>query len=93
MIKTTKGKMIGKLLEGSSAKGFPPDLIRRAERKIALLDAAHCLDDLRLPPSNNLEKLVGDRKGKYSIRVSMQWRICFDWIGNDAFDVEIIDYH
>jgi proteic killer suppression protein len=49
--------------------------------------------DLRLPPGNRLEKLKRDREGQYSIRVNDQWRICFRWSGNDAYDVEIVDYH
>jgi toxin HigB-1 len=93
MIKSTKGKMIGRLIAGGTLKGFPPDLIRRAERKIAMIDAATTVDDLRIPPSNHLEALKGTRKGQYSIRINKQWRICFSWQGEDAFDVEIVDYH
>ncbi len=74
-------------------KGFPADMVRRAEMKIALIDAAHNLEDLRLPPSNHLEKLRGYRKGQHSIRINDQWRICFKWKSNDAYDVEIVDYH
>ena len=80
-------------MAGGTPKGFPTDLIRRAERKLALIDAAISLEDLRVPPSNHLEKLVGDRKGFYSIRINRQWRLCFRWEGEDAFDVEIVDYH
>lgn len=58
-----------------------------------LLDAAERLDDLRIPPGNQLEKLVGDRRGQYSIRVNEQWRICFHWEEGDAFEVEMVDYH
>jgi len=58
-----------------------------------VLDAAAGLDDLRVPPGNRLERLRGDRAGKYSIRVNDQWRICFRWHGGDAYDVEIVDYH
>jgi proteic killer suppression protein len=57
------------------------------------LDAANSLDDLINPPGNNLEKLFGDRKGQMSIRVNQQWRICFVWKNNAAYDVEIVDYH
>jgi proteic killer suppression protein len=66
---------------------------RGALRKLLVLDAAEALDDLRIPPSNRLEKLSGDRKGQYSIRINDQWRICFRWKGGDAHDVEIVDYH
>jgi proteic killer suppression protein len=68
-------------------------LRRAALRKLLLLDAAESLDDLRVPPGNRLEKLSGDRKGQYSIRINDQWRICFVWADGDAHDVEIVDYH
>ena len=59
-----------------------------------MLDAATSINDLRVPPGNRLEKLVGDRKGQYSIRVNNQWRICFVWTDEtNASDVEIVDYH
>jgi toxin HigB-1 len=68
-------------------------LQRAALRKLILIDAAEVLDDLRIPPGNRLEKLVGDREGEHSIRINDQWRICFRWEGGDAHDVEIVDYH
>jgi proteic killer suppression protein len=57
------------------------------------LDAADNLDDVRLPPSNRLEALKGDRKGEHSIRINDQWRICFIWNDGHAEEVEIVDYH
>ena len=66
---------------------------RVALRKLLLLDAAECLEDLRVPPGNRLEKLRGNRAGQYSIRVNDQWRVCFRWIDGNAIDVEIVDYH
>lgn len=66
---------------------------RRALRKLLVLDAADGLEDLRIPPSNHLEKLAGDRRGQYSIRINARWRICFRWRAGDAHDVEIVDYH
>jgi len=72
---------------------LPPDVQRVAQRKLAILDAAQSLQDLRVPPGNRLEKLSGDREGQYSIRSNDQWRICFDWEEDDAHDVEIADYH
>jgi proteic killer suppression protein len=72
---------------------FDAKLQRLAQRKLAILDAAESLGDLRLPPGNRLEKLSGDRKGQHSIRINDQWRICFRWGAGDAFDVEIVDYH
>ena len=64
-----------------------------ARRKLLWLDAATRLDDLRAPPGNRLEALKGDRRGRHSIRINDQWRICFRWEDGDAFDVEIVDYH
>jgi proteic killer suppression protein len=58
-----------------------------------MLHAAKDLADLRIPPSNSLEALGGDRKGQYSIRIKRQWRICFRWVGGNAEAVEIVDYH
>jgi proteic killer suppression protein len=58
-----------------------------------MLDAATTLEALRVPPANHLEALAGNRKGQHSIRINAQWRICFVWQGNDAHDVEIVDYH
>jgi proteic killer suppression protein len=69
------------------------DLQRAAYRKLLIIDAAGSINDLRIPPGNRLEKLSGDREGQYSIRINEQWRICFNWRANDAFDVEISDYH
>jgi toxin HigB-1 len=66
---------------------------RAAWRKLAMLDAAEILADLRVPPGNRLEKLTGNRAGQYSIRVNQQWRICFYWSDAGPEDVEIVDYH
>ena len=64
-----------------------------AERKFQHLESATHLMDLRSPPGNKLEKLVGDRSGQYSIRINDQYRICFRWEDGGAHDVEIVDYH
>lgn len=64
-----------------------------ARRKLEMLDAAHRLEDLRVPPGNRLEALSGDRKGQHSIRINEQWRICFLWRDGGADQVEIVDYH
>ena len=66
---------------------------RAAQRKLIRIDAAAAIEDMRIPPGNRLEKLSGDRKGQYSIRINDQWRVCFVWRGRDAHDVEIVDYH
>ena len=62
-------------------------------KKLLLVSQARRLEDLRVPPGNHLEALKADRKGQHSIRINDQWRICFRWQGEDAFDVEIVDYH
>jgi len=66
---------------------------RQARRRLVYLNQAASLEDLRVPPSNHLEALKGDRKGTYSIRINRQWRICFSWQDGHAYDVEITDYH
>ena len=68
-------------------------LERIAQRKLAMLDAAVELHDLRVPPANRLEALKGDRRGQHAIRVNDQFRLCFVWRDGDAYDVEIVDYH
>lgn len=93
MILSTRGKLVEAILAGKTAKGFAPDLVRSAERKLRALDVAVVLDDLRSPPGNRLEALKGDRLGQYSIRINDQWRICFRWTSMGAQDVEIVDYH
>ena len=66
---------------------------RRARAKLLAIEAAFHLDDLRVPPGNRLEALRGDRRGRYSVRINDQWRICFVWRAGDAWEVEIADYH
>ena len=72
---------------------FPPPLVRAALRKLDMLNAATSLSDLRSPPGNRLEELIGDLEGHNSIRVNDQWRIVFCWDGGDAYDVRLVDYH
>jgi proteic killer suppression protein len=79
--------------EGRLIRGFPADLLRVAQRKLAYLDAAVSLGDLRSPPGNRLEALKGDRSGQHSIRVNDQFRICFVWSPEGPADVEFTDYH
>jgi proteic killer suppression protein len=69
------------------------DALKRAAMRLKQLDAATRLDDLRLPPSNQLEALKADRAGQHSIRINRQWRLCFRFAEGDAFEVEIVDYH
>jgi toxin HigB-1 len=77
----------------SRPRKLDPPLQRAAWRKLAMLDAAETLADLRVPPGNRLEKLAGDRAGQHSIRINQQWRICFRWTDAGPEDVEITDYH
>jgi len=79
--------------EGQVSRKLPRDIQDRALRKLRQLDASLTVDDLRIPPSNHLENLKGDRKGWMSIRINGQWRLCFLWSNGDAWDVKIIDYH
>ncbi|MBC7311775.1 MAG: type II toxin-antitoxin system RelE/ParE family toxin [Rhizobium sp.] len=93
MIRSFRDKLTRSIDDGSVRKGFPADLVRRAQQLLVLLDAAKDLNDLRSPPGNRLEKLSGDRQGQYSIRINSQWRICFVWTEAGPGDVEITDYH
>lgn len=72
---------------------LPRDIQEVALRKLRMLNRSITLIDLRVPPANCLEKLHGDRKGQYSIRINERWRVCFEWHKGDAFNVEIVDYH
>ncbi len=71
----------------------PKMIAGAARRKFNMVHAAARLEDLRVPPGNRLEKLGGDRKDQYSIRINDQYRVCFEWRDGDAYDVEIVDYH
>ena len=93
MIRSFRDRETEGVFERERSRRLPPDVQRRAHRKMLLLDAAEALNDLRVPPGNRLERLSGDKAGQYSIRVNDQWRICFRWERGDAYDVEIADYH
>jgi proteic killer suppression protein len=93
MIGSFKGKLTEAIWNGEIKKGFPADLVRRTQVKLAMIHAAADLADLLTPPANRLEALQGERAGQYSIRVNDQWRICFVWNNGDAEDVEVVDYH
>jgi len=77
----------------SRARRFPKDVVAAALVKLDMLNAAAALLDLRSPPGNRLEALKGDLKGLYSIRVNDQWRLVFHWIGDNAHEVQLLDYH
>jgi len=93
MIKSFKDKETKSLWDKGWSKKLPSYIQERAIKKLRLLDASTDLKDLAFPPSNNLEALIGDKKGKHSIRINDQYRICFMWHERDALDVEICDYH
>ncbi len=93
MIKTTKDRETSKVLARQRSRKLPVDIQQVAYRKLRYLNNARTLQDLRVPPANRLEKLKGARVGQHSVRINDQWRICFRWKGNDAYDVEIVDYH
>jgi len=93
MIKSFKCKETEKIWNEKFSKKFPNDIQKGALKKLLMIEAANYLSDLKIPPKNHLESLKGDRQGQHSIRINDQWRICFKWLDNHAFDVEIIDYH
>ena len=93
MIKTFKSKETKKIFARQRSRKLPQDIQQVAYRKLRMLNNATDVNDLRIPPANQLEKLKGDREGQYSIRINDQWRICFDWSDGDAVNVEIVDYH
>lgn len=93
MIKSFRHRETEQLFHREPSRRLPPDIERTALRKLWMLNAATDLRDLRIPPSNRLEALRGNRKGHYSIRINKQWRICFQWHGGNAYNVEITDYH
>jgi proteic killer suppression protein len=93
MIKTFADRRTQELYVTGKAKRIPAELARRAARKLEYVDLATRLDDLSVPPGNQLHALEGSRKGQHSIRVNDQWRICFQFSDGDAYDVEFCDYH
>ena len=99
MIKSFADSETQLVWDGAGSRALPQDIQRRAKRKLLMLDAASSLGDLRNPPGNRLEALVGDRAGLHSIRINDQWRICFRFVAGDddtesrIEDVEIVDYH
>ena len=92
MIKSFASRETEKVFNRKLSRKFPRNAQPRALMRLTQLDAATRLEDLRMPPSNRLESLKGDRKGQWSVRINDQWRICFRFDAGDAFDVEIVDY-
>jgi toxin HigB-1 len=93
MIKSFRCKETEKLFYGRFSAKLPEGIQRTAAIRLKILNAATRLQTLRVPPSNHLEALHGNREGQHSIRINKQWRICFVWQGSDAYEVEITDYH
>jgi proteic killer suppression protein len=93
MIQSYANKLTEQIAGGRWSKKLPTEIKQRTMMRLIQIDNAVVVEDLRLPPSNQLEKLSGDRKGQYSIRINKQWRICFEFINGNAFNVEITDYH
>ena len=93
MIKEFNSKETEKIFNRFFSRKLPQSIQLADRKKLGLLDAATDLKDLRTPPGNRLEELVGNRKGQHSIRINDQWRICFVWKQGDAYGVEITDYH
>ena len=93
MIRSFGGKETERLWRREPIRSLDSRIVRTALRKLAILDAAVTLEDLRVPPGNRLEALRGDRRGQHSIRINDQWRICFVWTAAGPEDVEIVDYH
>ena len=91
MIKSFANAATERIWRTGKTRGSPPANVTK--RKLAMLDSAVQLDDLRMPPGNHLEKLKADRQGQHSIRINDQYRICFIWDEGDACAVEIVDYH
>lgn len=93
MIKSFADRHTAELYETGKAKRFPAEIRSGALRSLQYLDSAVNIDDLQIPLSNRLHRLKEDREGQYSISVNMKWRICFQFVDGDAFDVELTDYH
>ncbi|MDR2970922.1 MAG: type II toxin-antitoxin system RelE/ParE family toxin [Bacteroidales bacterium] len=93
MITSFKDKETEKIWNGIVSTKLPFEIQLIARRKLRMINNSQNINDLRIPPSNNLKKLQGDFKNKFSIRINDQWRIVFCWDDNNSSDIEIIDYH
>lgn len=92
-IKTFACAETEKIFNDERGTGIPNQIVKRARRKLLMINASRNINDLRVPPGNHLEKLSGDRAGQYSIRVNDQYRVCFVFRNGNVFQVEIVDYH
>ena len=93
MLKSFASKETEKIWNGVRSSKIPPEIQKLGRRKLRMINNSIDLNDLRIPPSNRLEKLSGTLKDFYSIRINDQWRIIFKWQAGNAQEVEIIDYH
>jgi proteic killer suppression protein len=93
MIRSFADKHTAAIFAGVEVRKLPKAIQDAARRKLKLIDSTSRLEGLRVPPGNRLEALKGNRVGQWSIRINDQWRICFRWKDNDAWDVEVVDYH
>ena len=93
MITSFGSKETEKIWNGERVRNMPPEIQVIGRRKLRMLNNSQNLNDLKVPPSNKLEKLKGNLKEYYSIRINDQWRIIFKWTNGNAFEVEIVDYH
>ena len=93
MILSFRDKETERLWQSGRSRHLPADLQLRAFKKLAILNAAVTLDNLKVPPGNQLEALRGNRIGQHSIRINDRYRVCFVWRDGNAFEVEIVDYH
>ncbi len=93
MIKSFGDKESEKIWNGTRSKKLPNEIQDVARRKLRMINNAYDINDLRIPPANRLEKFKGDLQEYYSIRINNQWRIIFNWINNDAYEIRIVDYH
>ncbi|WP_304224361.1 type II toxin-antitoxin system RelE/ParE family toxin [Gracilinema caldarium] len=93
MIQSWANAETEEIWNGFYVRSLPRDIQRIAKRKLIHIHAAKLIEDLKIPPGNRLEKLTGNRKGYWSIRINDQWRICLKWDNGNAFNVEIVDYH
>lgn len=93
MIKTFGDRETEKIWIGIRSKALPNEIQNIARRKLRMINSAQNINDLRIPPANRLDKLKGNLQAYYSIRLNNQWRIVFQWLNNDAFEIQIMDYH
>ena len=93
MIKSFADKRTLAIANNERVRSLSLELQKATQRKLTLLEEAGAVEDLRLPPSNHLEKLIGDRHGQWSLRINRQWRLCFEWHDGHVWNVELVDYH